>query len=255
MSYVCVQSYCYTIQSNISNKLENYLAGGMRFAESSISFMFSISIPNITWIRRKRIKRLRHYLSCKPSITASSLRFMCCHYHWHCRRHHMYDRMACITVTGVVFVCHSRVLTIRGQLCVVQCIPFRSNSMKRNSIWSMFKYMTAYSALANNVCLCLCACVCVCMLSIRSEKKKKDNSNRGYDAFADLPLSLIQLSIYFCLKHAFQIIFTVGFPSILISHSMLLFFCHEHIYAMKKFTHFAVVVVVGMNAAWFACVW
>lgn len=143
-------------------------------------------------------------------------------------------------------LCHPRVLTIRKQLCIAvqwNAYSIRSDSMKQNSIWSMFKYMTAYSAFANNVFLCLgvrvCVCACACVFECyQFDPRKKPNNNSGCDAFVDSPLSLIQLSIYVRLKHAFQIIFTVGFPSILIYLLMSLFFLLMNTVTLRKIHSF-----------------
>lgn len=166
MSYVCVcvQSYCYTIQ-HFEQTRKLSLAGGMRFAESSISFMFSISISNITWIRRKRIKRLRHYLFRVTPIPA----------------HHLISAlhalplppphsMACITVTGVVFVCHSRVLTIREQLCVVQWNVFHFAAIQWNGI-PFDQCLNTWQHTARLQIMCALMFVCVCYQSDPRERK------------------------------------------------------------------------------------
>lgn len=107
--------------------------------------------------------------------------------------------------------------------------------------------MTAYSAFANNVCLCFgCACACARANVINPIRK---NNNRGYDAFADLPLSLIQLSIYIFARNThFKSFSQLDFPRS--SYYMLLFFSSFSLMNTflhyEKFIHFVFVVVGWM---------
>lgn len=188
----CVCAKLLLYPPNILNKLENYLAGSMRFAEELNKlyvFNFHFKYYMNSAKTNQTVTPLSHVFSPSPLRSLAS-----------------------ITVTGVCcFCCHPpRLLTIRKQLCIVQWnVPFKAIQWNRIPFDQCLNTWQQHIARARLQIMCVY--VCVCVLSIRSEKKKR----RGYDAFVDFPLPLIQLSIYFCLKHAFQIIFTVGFASIL----------------------------------------
>lgn len=93
----------------------------------------------------------------------------------------MHDHMACITVTGVVFVCHSRVLSIRKQLCVVQWNGFHSEAIQWNGIpfdqcLNTWQHRARLQILCVYVWVCVCVCVCVINPIREQQQPNLDNS-------------------------------------------------------------------------------
>lgn len=137
-------------------------AGNVRFVESSISFMFSISISNITWIRHKTESNGYAIISCNIHV-----------------RHLCYRRNAwcfCFFFFRLsIFVIRPNVLTTWKWLCSIHnnemCAPVWSISMKPNSIWSMFKYMTASLARFQIMCVYV-----VCMRVFNQSDSWKKNT-------------------------------------------------------------------------------
>lgn len=81
--------------------------------------------------------------------------------------------------------------------------------------------------------VCVCACECY-----QSDPKKQQQRIRCVCRFAIIVDTVV--NIYLCPKHAFQIIFTVGFPSILVLYAVVFFFffSHEHIFTLRKIHSF-----------------